>query len=198
MSSLDVRLPAPASGLPRIALVAVLAGTVMVVAPLLAIASQGLDPFDRLDALMLALAGLVVAGWGGYRLGARPLLRHDTALHLDEAGVTVQGADSGARLPWPDLARVEVVWWQIVPPYVEEDQHLPVLRFVARDDHTIAVDRAGVVSDQLAHAFRISAPAAALTTVVGLRGLGALQQVLDWVGGHLPDVPVEIGAPPAR
>lgn len=197
MSSLDVRLPAPERGLPRLPLVAVLAGTVLLVAPLAAIASQGLDPFDRLDALMLALAGLVVAGWGGYRLGARPLLRHDTALRLDDAGVTLQGADSGARLAWPDLALVEVAWWEIVPPYVDDAQHLPVLRFVAHDDHAIAVNGAGVVAGQLAHAFGISPPAAALTAVLGHDGLGALQQVLDWVGGHRPDVPVEVGAPPA-
>ncbi|GAA3542644.1 hypothetical protein GCM10022263_32270 [Nocardioides daeguensis] len=190
-------MPAPASSLPRIALVAVLAGAVMVAAPLAAIASQGLDPFDRLDALMLALAGLVVAGWGGYRLGARPLLRRDIALHLDEAGVTLQGADSGARLLWPDLARVELAWWEIVPPYVEDAEHLPVLRLVAHDDHAIAVNGAGVVSGQLARAFGISPPAAARTAVVGHGGLGALQQVLDWVGSHQPDVPVEVGAPPA-
>ncbi|GAA1534288.1 hypothetical protein [Nocardioides humi] len=193
---MDVRLPAPAGRPPRSALVAIVVGAVLLVAPLVAIASRGLDPFDRLDALMLALAGLVILGWGGFRVGSRPLLRHATALRLDDAGVALQGPDAAALLRWPDLAVVEVAWWEIVPPYVEEAEHLPVLRFVARDDGAIALNGAGRLATRLGQSFRISPPAAALTVVLGAEALDPLHRVLDWLEQHRGDVPVAVGEPP--
>lgn len=192
---MDVRLaPAAAAGRPRSAVVAVVVGVVLLVAPLAAVATQGLDPLDRLDALLLAATGLLIACWAGWRLGRPgPRLRHPTDLSLDGVGVTVPGA----ALTCPDVALVEVRWWEIVPPYVDEPQHLPVLRFVARDDRAIVTGPALRPDDGLAHAFGISPAAAALTVVVGPDGLEALQQVLGWVAEHRSDVPVEVGAPPA-
>ena len=83
-----------------------------------------------------------------------------------------------------------------MPPYVEEAQHLPVLRFVARDDRDIVTGPGLAPDDGLAHAFGITPAAAALTVVVGLDGLEPLEQVLGWLGEHRADVPVEVGAPP--
>ncbi|TQK71388.1 hypothetical protein [Nocardioides sp. SLBN-35] len=194
---MDVRLPAPAGGRPLSAVVAAAVGAILLVTPLAAIASQGLGSEDRLDALMLALAGLVILGWGGYRLvGRRPRLQHATHVELDGVGVAVRGVDVAALLTWRDVALVEVRWWQIVPPYVEEAIHLPVLRFVARDDGDVALQGSSVLTADLAQAFAISTPAAALSAVVGREGLEPLQQVLAWMGENRPDVPVEIGAPP--
>ena len=63
---MDVRLaPAAAAGRPRSAVVAVVVGVVLLVAPLAAVATQGLDPLDRLDALLLAATGLLIACWAG-------------------------------------------------------------------------------------------------------------------------------------
>ncbi|MBM7520241.1 hypothetical protein [Nocardioides nitrophenolicus] len=194
---MDVRLPAPAGGRPPLALVAIGVGAVLLVAPLAAIASQGLSPLDRLDALMLALAGVVILGWGVLRTaGRRARLRHPTVVQLDGVGVTVRGPDVAATLAWSDVALVEVRWWEIVPPYVEEARHLPVLRFVAAHDADITVQGSPTISADLAHAFGISPAAAALSVVVGADGLEPLQEVLTWAGGHRPDVPVEVGAPP--
>ncbi len=190
---MDVRFPAPAGARPRSAVVALVVGPVLLVAPLAAVLTQGLDLLDRLDALMLALAGLVITGWGGYRVaGPRPRLRHATDVRLDGIGVEAPGA----LLTWPDVALVEVRWWEIVPPYVEEARHLPVLRFVARDDRDITTDDRLRPDDGLAHAFGITPAAAALTVVVGPDGLAALDQVLGWIAEHRGDVAVEVGAPP--
>lgn len=195
---MDVRLPAPVGRPPRIVIVAVLVGAVLLSAPLLAIATQGLDPLHRLNALMLALAGLVILVWGVRRvIGPRQQLRHHTDLRLDHIGVTMLGAGSGAQLAWSDLALVEVRWWEIVPPYVDEECHLPVLRFVARDDGDIAISGLGPLAAPLGHAFGIPPAAAALTVVLGPDALEPLQQVLDWLADHRADVAVEVGAPPA-
>lgn len=191
---MDVRLPPPTAVRPRSAPVAVVVGVVLLVAPLAAVGTQGLDLFDRLDAVMLALTGLVIAGWGGWQLGRPgPLLRRPTDLHLDGIGISAQGA----LLTWPDVALVEVRWWEILPPYVDEPQHLPVLRFVARDDRDITTGAQLAADAGLAHAFGISPAAAALTVVVGPEALEPLQQVLAWIGEHRADVPVEVGAPPS-
>lgn len=193
---MDVRLPAPAGGRPPSVVVAVPVGVVLLVAPLVAIAVRDLDTDDRLSALMLALAGLVVLGWGLGRLARRPRLRHPTDVHLDGVGVTVRGPEVGALLTWPDVLLVEVRWWEVVPPYVDEAVHLPVLRFVARHDGDITVDGTPRTSADLAQAFGISPPSAALTAVVGTEALGPLQELLAWIGENRPDVTVEVGAPP--
>lgn len=191
---MDVRLPPPTRDRPRSAPIALVVGLVLLVAPLAAVGTQGLDFFDRLDAVMLALTGLVIAGWGGWQVGRPgPRLRQPTDLHLDGVGVTARGA----ALTWPDVALVELRWWEIVPPYVEEAQHLPVLRFVARDDRDIVTGPGLAPDDGLAHAFGITPAAAALTVVVGVDGVEPLQQVLAWLGEHRADVPVEVGAPPS-
>lgn len=195
---LDVRLPAPAGRPPGSAVAAIPIGAVLLVAPLAAILTQGLDPLDRLDALLLALTGLLILGWGVVRVaGPRPRLHHATDITLDGVGVTVQGADVAALLAWPDVAVVEVQWWEIVPPYVEEALHLPVLRFVPDHDGDVALNGTPGITADLAHSFGTSSAAAALTVVVGRDALGPLEEVLDWVGANRPDVPVELGAPPA-
>ncbi len=194
---MDVRLPAAAGGWPRSAVAAVVVGGVLLVAPLAAIASRRLDTYDRLNALMLALAGLVVLGWGVRLLaGTRARLRQTTDVTLDGIGVTVRGADVSALVTWPDVALVEVHWWEIVPPYVEEAIHLPVLRFVPRHDGDVTLHGTPAISADLARSFGISAPAAALTVVIGAAALEPLHELLAWVGAHRPDVPVEVGAPP--
>lgn len=191
---MDVRLPPPTGGRPRSAPVALVVGLVLLVAPLVAVLSQGLGSFDRLEALMLALAGVVVAGWGGWQFGRpRPRLARPTDIHLDGIGVTM----GGALLTWPDVALVEVRWWEIVPPYVEHARHLPVLRFVAADDGDIATGGDLAPDLGLAHAFGITPAAAALTVVVGPDGREPLEQVLGWLREHRADVAVEVGAPPA-
>lgn len=194
---LDVRLRGAAGGPPGSAVAAIPIGAVLLVAPLAAIVTQGLDPLDRLDALLLALTGLVILGWGVFRVaGPRPRLQHPTDITLDGVGVTVQGADVTALLTWPDVALVEVRWWEIVPPYVEEARHLPVLRFVPHHDGDVTVNGTPQISADLARAFGISPAAAALTVVIGPAALAPLDETLGWVGAHRPDVPVEIGAPP--
>lgn len=194
---LDLRLPAPAGRPPGIAVAAIPIGAVLLVAPLVALASQGLDPLDRLDALLLALTGLVILGWGVLRVaGPRPRLQHPTDLTLDGVGVTVQGADVTALLTWPDVSLVEVSWWEIVPPFVEESCHLPVLRFVPSHDGDITLNGTPALSADLAQAFGISPAAAALTVVVGRDAVAPLEEMLAWIGVHRPDVPVELGAPP--
>lgn len=194
---LDLRMPAPDGGPPRSALAALPIGAVLLVAPLVAIVSQGLDPFDQLDALMLALAGLVILGWGVHRVaGPRPRLQHPTGITVDGVGVTVHGADVVALLTWPDVSIVEVGWWEIVPPYVEEACHLPVLRFVPQHDGDVTLHGTPGISADLAQSFGITPAAAALTVVIGRDSLDPLQALLDWIGAHRPDVPVELGAPP--
>jgi hypothetical protein len=146
---------------------------------------------------MLALAGLVVLGWGARRLAVTPgRLQYAIEVHLDGVGVTVRGPEVSALIAWPDVALVEVRWWQVVPPYVEEAVHLPVLRFVARHDGDITLAGTPAISADLAHAFGISRPAAALTAVIGTAAVEPLEDLLAWVGAHRPDVPVEVGAPP--
>ncbi len=194
---LDVRLAAPAGRPPGSAVAALPIGAVLLVAPLAAIATQGLAALDRLDALLLALAGLVILGWGVRRVaGPRPRLQHPTDVTLDGIGVTVQGEDVVALLTWPDVALVEVHWWEIVPPYVEDARHLPVLRFVPHHEGDVTLHGTPGISADLAHSFGIPLASAALTVVVGPEAVGPLEEVLDWVGAHRPDVPVEIGAPP--
>ncbi|MFD1249149.1 hypothetical protein ACFQ3F_15230 [Nocardioides ginsengisoli] len=109
----------------------------------------------------------------------------------------MQSTDAGAMLLWANVELVEVGWWEIVPPYVDEARHLPVLRFIARDDRDISVNGAGALAARLGQAFGMSPAAAALTAVVGPSGLGALEQVIGWLEENRGDVPVEIGEPPA-
>lgn len=196
---LEVRLPSPGGTGPSLwPPVALAVGTLLVVVPLAAIATQGLDLIDRIDALLLALAGIVIAGWGVLELsrGRRALLRHDTVVQLDGIGVTVRASDLAGLLTWPDLALVELSWWEIVPPYVDEPAHLPVLRFVPHHDGDVTLDGTAGLTADLAHSFGISVPAAVLTVVVGSEALGPLQQLADWLGEHRPEVPVEVGDPP--
>lgn len=194
---LDVRLPAPAGRVPGRAVAAIPIGALLLVAPLAAIATQGLDSFDRLEALMLALAGAVILGWGLHRVaGPRPRLQHPTDITVDGVGLTVHGADVVALLAWPDVALVEVSWWEIVPPYVEEACHLPVLRFVPQHDGDVTLHGTPGISADLAQSFGTTPAAAALTVVLGRDALDPAQTLLDWLGAHRPDVPVELGAPP--
>lgn len=193
----DIRLPAPAGRPPGTAVAAVPVGAVLIAAPLAAIATQGLHPLDRLDALLLALAGLVILGWGVLQVaGPRPRLQHTTDVTLDGVGVAVGGADVTALLTWPDVSVVEVSWWEIVPPYVEEACHLPVLRFVPQHDGDVTLRGTPGISADLAQSFGITPAAAALTVVIGPRSIELLQALLDWIGANRPDVPVELGAPP--
>ncbi|GAA3684166.1 hypothetical protein GCM10022237_48440 [Nocardioides ginsengisoli] len=76
---MDVRLPAPAGNPPRLPWLALVIGAVLIVTSLAATGTQALDRVDVIDALMLALTGLVIAGWGGYRLWSRPLLQLEPA-----------------------------------------------------------------------------------------------------------------------
>lgn len=194
---LDLRLPAPAGRPPGSAVAAIPIGAVLLVAPLAAIATQGLDPFDRLDALLLALTGLLILGWGLFRVAApRPRLQHPTEVTLDGVGLTVHGADVVAQLTWPDVSLVEVSWWEIVPPYVEEACHLPVLRFVPQYDGDVTLHGTPGISADLAHSFGITPAAAALTVIIGREAIDPLQALVDWIGAHRPDVLVELGAPP--
>ncbi|HVK29517.1 MAG TPA: hypothetical protein VM575_14340 [Nocardioides sp.] len=196
---LDLRLPAPDSGPLRSALAALPIGAALVVAPLVAISTQDLAGTDRLNALMLVLAGAVILGWGVFSLTRpRPRLQHPTDVTLDGVGVTVHGTDLAAMLTWPDVAVVEVGWWEIVPPYVDEAEHLPVLRFVARHDGDIRTVGAPGLSADLAHSFGLTVPAAALTVVVGGNGIDELQQVLGWVVRNRPDVAVELEEAPGH
>lgn len=194
---LDLRLPAPDWGPPRSAFVALPIGAALAVAPLVAITTEQLAGTDRLNALMLVLAGAVILGWGVFSLTRpRPRLQHPTDVTLDGVGVTVHGADLAAMLTWPDVEVVEVRWWEIVPPYVEEADHLPVLRFVARHDGDIrTLGTPGLTAD-LAHSFGMTVPAAALSVVVGGNGIDELQQVLAWVVQNRPDVAVELEEAP--
>jgi hypothetical protein len=194
---MDVRLPATAGDRPRLPWLVLVIGAVLLVAAIAALGTQALDRVDGIDALMLALTGVVIMGWGGYRLSSRPLLHHDTGLHLDGVGITVQSTDAGAMLLWSDVELVEVAWWEIVPPYVDGAQHLPVLRFVARDDRDISRNGPGVLAARLGQAFGMSPSAAALTVVVGPAGVEALQQAIDWIEDNRGEVPIEIGEPPA-
>lgn len=194
---LDLRLPAPAGRPPGSAVAAVPIGAVLLAAPLAAIVTQGLDPLDRLDALLLALTGLVILGWGVFRVAdPRPRLQHTTDVALDGVGVSVRGADVTALLTWPDVAVVEVSWWEIVPPYVEEACHLPVLRFVPQHDGDVTLQGTPGISADLAQSFGVSPAAGALTVVIGPRAIEPLQALVDWIGANRPDVAVELGAPP--
>ena len=194
---MDVRLPAPAGDRPRLPWIALVIGAVLLGSAVVALGTRRLDQVDGLDAVMLALAGIVILGWGGHRLWSRPLLQHDTALHLDGVGVTLQSTDAGAMLLWPNVALVEVAWWEIVPPYVDEARHLPVLRFVAHDDRDISVNGSGELATRLAQAFGTSPSAAALTAVLGPDGLAPVAQALNWIEENRGDVPIEVGEPPS-
>ncbi|TWG92007.1 hypothetical protein L615_007500000170 [Nocardioides sp. J9] len=199
---LEVRLPSPVGALRSPwPYAAVLVGTLLVVGPLAALASQGLDSLDRLDALMIVLAGVVMAGWGLRELG-RPtsLLRHDSVLRLDESGVAVHtgGARDGgwAHVAWPDLMMVEVAWWEIVPPYVEEPEHLPVLRFVTSFDAVIRAQPTEL-SQRLGHSFSITPEEASLVAILdGRIGEKPLAQVRQWLAEHQPELPVDVGRRP--
>lgn len=199
MQELEVRLPPPRVGDVSLWPPAALAtGTVLVVASLAALASQGLDAVEGLEAMMLVLAGVVIAGWGVLQLarGRRGLLRHETLIRLDGIGVSVHAADAAAMLTWSDVALVELRWWEIVPPYVGEPTHLPVLRFVPAHEGDIALTGSPGLSADLAHSFGISTGAAVLTVIVGPAGVAGIQELADWLGEHRSDVPVEVGAPP--
>lgn len=196
---LEVRLPPPSGRSGSLwPPVGIAVGSLLVVVPLAAMATQDLDLVDGLSALTLVLAGVVIAGWGVIQLsrGRRALLRHETVVQLDGIGVTVRAVDAAAMLTWPDVALVELSWWEIVPPYVDEPAHLPVLRFVPRHDGDVALNGAPALSAELAHSFGISTPAAVLTVVLDHAAMGPLQQVADWLAQHRPDVAVEVGPPP--
>lgn len=199
---LQVRLPSPtqAHGAAWTAL-ALVVGATLLALPLAAVATQGLDDLDRLEALMLAFAGLVIAGWGVLQLArGRALLRWDAALQLDERGVTLHnGPDRDLTVTfvaWPDVAGVEVAWWRILQPYVDEPQDLPVLRLLTRHDGEVTVGSLGELTHRLGQSFGIPPEAAALVAVLDPSGLDAVHQVQAWLAAHQPRVPVEIGAPP--
>ena len=199
---LQVRLPSPtqAHGSAWTAL-ALVVGTILLAVPLVAVATQGLDDLDRLEALTLAFAGLVIAGWGVLQLArGRALLRWDAALQLDDRGVALHsGPDhdlTAAFVAWSDLAGVEVVWWRILPPYVDEPQDLPVLRLLPRHDGEAMIGSLGELTDRISQSFGITPEAAALVAVLDPSGLDAVHQVQGWLAAHQPRVPMEVGAPP--
>lgn len=201
--ALELRLPAPAGHRSPLRLVAVVAGTALSVSLLVALASQDLASLDRLDALLLAATGLLILGWGVAGLignGAR--LCHDAVLRLDADGLalhTGSGRDGGwAHLGWYDLERVEVHWWEIVPPFVEDPEHLPVLRFVSRDDAHVQVSGDHVQASALAGAFQVSTAAAALIAVLDDSATETLPLLGTWLSEHQSEVRFEIGAPPYR
>ena len=68
--------------------------------------------------------------------------------------------------------------------------------FRSRHDGDVTLHGTPAISADLARSFGISAPAAALTVVIGAAALEPLHELLAWVGAHRPDVPVEVGAPP--
>ncbi|KRB74071.1 hypothetical protein ASE01_18950 [Nocardioides sp. Root190] len=204
MQPLEVRLPSPGGSRSSIwPPVALAIGTILVVAPLAAVATQGLDTIDSLDAFLLALAGVVIAGWGVLQLaGGGTRLHHDALLRLDEDGAALHtgGSRSGgwAQIAWADLSAIEIAWWEILPPFVEDPEHLPVLRFLSRYDAAIRVNEPTGLATDLGHAFGISPQAASLLTVLDPSAAIALQQVEAWLEAHRPDVPLEVGAPPAQ
>lgn len=198
---LEVRLPAPDGQVSAMRLVAVVVGAVLSVSVVIALLTQDLASLDRLDAILLAAAGLLILGWGVVGLiGNNARLRYDAVLRLDPDGLalhTGSAREGGwAHLAWHDLERVEVQWWEIVPPFVEEPEHLPVLRFVSRDDGYIQATGDHVQSRALAGAFQVAPASAALIAVLGRSSQDALWQLGAWLGEHQHEVPVEIGAPP--
>ncbi len=199
--AVEVRLPAPAGQLPVLRVVAVVAGAALAVSLLIALGTQDLASLDRLDALLLAATGLLILGWGiAGLIGNRSRLRYDAVLQLDSDGValhTGSARDGGwGHVAWRDVERVEVHWWEIVPPFVEDPEHLPVLRFVSRNDAYIQLSGAQAQSKALAGAFQVSPEAATLIAVLDPSAAEALQHLGAWLSEHQVEVPVEIGAPP--
>lgn len=199
--SLELRLPAPAGQRPVLRLFAVAVGAVLSVTMAIALGTQDLASLDRLEATLTAATGLLILGWGVAGLvGARRRLRHDALLHLDADGVAMHtgsaAAGGWAHLAWHDLEHVEVHWWEIVPPFLEDPEHLPVLRFISRNDTYIQVTGAHEQASALAGAFQVSPASAALIAVVDPSATEALQQLAGWLSEHQSEVRVEVGAPP--
>ncbi|KRA32716.1 MULTISPECIES: hypothetical protein [unclassified Nocardioides] len=199
--TLELRLPAPAGQHSPLRPVAVALGFVLAGSMLVAIGTQDLDSLDQLEAIMTAAAGLLILGWGVAGLfGNSSRLRYDAILRLDGDGIALHSGAAGdggwAHLAWYDLARVEVHWWEIVPPFLEDPEHLPVLRFISRDESYIQVAGDHVQSRALAGAFQVSPASAALIAVLDHAATEPLQQLGAWLNEHQGEVPVEIGAPP--
>lgn len=199
--ALELRLPAPASGPSPLRPVAVAVGLALSGSLFVALATQELESLDRLDALLTAGAGLLILGWGVAGLvGNSSRLRHDAVVQLDDDGValhTGSARDGGwGHVAWHDVERIEVHWWEIVPPFVEDPEHLPVLRFVSRNDAYIQVSGAQVQSRALAGAFQVSPESAALIAVLDPSEAEALQELGAWLSEHQVEVTVDIGAPP--
>lgn len=199
--ALELRLPAPVSGPSPLRPVAIAVGLALSGSLFVALATQELESLDRLDALLTAAAGLLILGWGVAGLiGNSSRLCHDAVVQLDNDGVALHtgSARDGAwgHVAWRDVERVEVHWWEIVPPFVEDPEHLPVLRFVSRNDAYIQVSGAQVQSRALAGAFQVSPESAALIAVLDPSDAEALQHLGAWLSEHQVEVTVDIGAPP--
>lgn len=176
---------------------AVVGGGALIVAGVLAVATQDLAPAEQVNGVLVVVVGAMAAVWGGRRLrNRRGLLRTDLILRLDGRGVgalTGSLAEDGAwaSLAWPDLDRVEIRTHHLGPPYFVDERHAPVLRFVATDDAAIQVGHGSPYEAVKAAALGITPAAAALAMILGPVTEQRLPPIRAWLAANQPGVPID-------